>query len=208
MSPSTQKLKTRARVVDLLRRGQHTVDELARELRLTDNAVRMHLSVLERDGVVRSGGVRRSGTAGKPAAIYEIAPEAEPGFSSAYAPVLASLVETLAQKFGTDELEGVLRSTGRRLGEMQPRLSGNLEKRVRAASALLNQIGALTTVESENGTTLLRGGACPLSVAVRQRNETCQTVQEMLRVMVGAEVQSRCQRGDRPTCCFLLNEPA
>ena len=40
---------------------------MAAALGLTDNAVRAHLTALERDGVVNAGGVRRAGTAGKPA---------------------------------------------------------------------------------------------------------------------------------------------
>src|SRR5687767_5032203 len=119
MTTTQLKRKTRARVIDLLRRGQHTVDELARALQLTDNAVRMHLSALEREGVVCSEGVRRSGTAGKPATIYCIAPQAEIGFSHAYAPVLASLLDTLGQHLTGDELDSVLRSAGRKLGETQ-----------------------------------------------------------------------------------------
>ncbi len=201
-----QKLKTRARVVELLRYGKHTVDELARALSLTDNAVRMHLTALEHEGVVRSNGVRRSGTAGKPATIYGIAPEAESGFSHAYAPVLASLLETLGQRLTHDELESVMRSTGRRLGEAQTLPPGNLQKRVRAASVVLNELGALTTVEGQNGSAVLRGGSCPLSVAVRQRREVCRAVQEMLGVMVDADVEQHCQQGDQPECCFHVQE--
>jgi predicted ArsR family transcriptional regulator len=41
---------TRGRIVTLLRRSSHTVEELAQALDLTDNAVRAHLATLERDG--------------------------------------------------------------------------------------------------------------------------------------------------------------
>src|SRR5215207_8128885 len=61
MEQETQKLKTRARVIELLRHGRKTVDDLAAALGLTDNAVRMHLAGLEREGLVRAEGVRRSG---------------------------------------------------------------------------------------------------------------------------------------------------
>jgi predicted ArsR family transcriptional regulator len=50
---------TRGQIVGLLRRGRRTVEELARALGLTDNAVRNHLATLERDGLVRQDGVRR-----------------------------------------------------------------------------------------------------------------------------------------------------
>ena len=55
---------TRGQIVALLRQSAKTVDELARELGLTDNAVRLHLGTLEKDGVVRAGSVRRGGGVG------------------------------------------------------------------------------------------------------------------------------------------------
>ncbi len=42
---------TRGQIVGLLRRGVGTVEELASELEVTDNAVRAHLATLERDGL-------------------------------------------------------------------------------------------------------------------------------------------------------------
>ena len=46
---------TRGQIVTLLRRALRTVDELAGELGLTDNAIRAHLAALERDGLVTQG---------------------------------------------------------------------------------------------------------------------------------------------------------
>src|ERR671921_321324 len=76
---------TRGQMVALLRRGARTVEDLARTLGLTDNAIRNHLATLERDGIVRQEGVRRGPRAGKPAVVYELHPDAEPFFSKAYA---------------------------------------------------------------------------------------------------------------------------
>ena len=56
---------TKGQVAALLSRGVATVEELARELGLTDNAVRSHLAALERDGLVAQTGVRR-GTGNPP----------------------------------------------------------------------------------------------------------------------------------------------
>jgi predicted ArsR family transcriptional regulator len=64
---------TRGRIVTLIRRARRTVKDLARKLDLTDNGVRAHLAVLERDGLVRQrGSVRRGGNGGgKPAYVYD-----------------------------------------------------------------------------------------------------------------------------------------
>jgi DNA-binding transcriptional ArsR family regulator len=80
---------TRGRIVVLLRRSGRTVEELARALGLTDNGVRAHLAVLERDGIARQrGSVRRGSGGGKPAYVYELTSEAEELFPKAYEPVL------------------------------------------------------------------------------------------------------------------------
>src|SRR5690242_17096037 len=94
---------TRGQIVALLRRGARTVEELARALALTDNAVRNHLATLERDGIVRQDGVRRGQGAGKPAVLYEVRPDAEPLLSRAYAPVLTAMVDVLVDRLPPEQ---------------------------------------------------------------------------------------------------------
>src|SRR5262245_6513356 len=66
---------TRGRIILLLRRGSRSVNELAATLKLTDNAVRTHLTALERDGLVQASGTR-PGTR-RPTIMYELTPDAE-----------------------------------------------------------------------------------------------------------------------------------
>jgi predicted ArsR family transcriptional regulator len=167
----------------------------------------MHLAGLERSGLVRAEGVRRSGMAGKPATIYEIAPEAEPGFSRAYAPVLAALVDVLGEEMEEVELEGVMRAVGRRLASGQTPPTGNLQKRVKAAAAAMDQLGAVTSVESANGSgVIMHGTGCPLGVAVKENPLVCRAVRELLSVLVDADVREICDHGDRPSCRFQFTE--
>src|SRR5437016_5795969 len=86
---------TRGRIVALLRRSSHTVDELAQALDLTDNAVRADLATLERDGIVQQRGVRRGSS--KPAYVYDLHPEAESLFPKAYDRVLRQVLELLSE---------------------------------------------------------------------------------------------------------------
>src|SRR5919199_2466967 len=102
---------TRGQVVTLLRRSERTVEELARALGLTDNGVRAHLAVLERDGIVRQrGSVRRSGGGGKPAYVYELTEGGENLFPKAYEPALRRLLDVLSERLGSEESEALLRS--------------------------------------------------------------------------------------------------
>lgn len=198
---------TRGRIVDLLRRSPRTVEDLAAELEITDNAVRLHLGSLEREGIVRTAGVRREGTVGKPATIYEIDPAADPIFSSAYLPFLSTLLASLGDRLEPRELRAVMRDVGHRLAGEASDDHSSLASRVAVASRVLNSLGAITTVErAESGRALvIRGCGCPLSSAVNANDCVCHAVQTMLADITGAEVRERCDRsGDRPQCCFEI----
>jgi predicted ArsR family transcriptional regulator len=198
---------TRGRVLAHLRRAPATVEELARALELTDNAIRAHLTTLDRDGLVRQAGVRRGTGAGKPAAVYQLAADAEVRFSRAYAPVLTALLEELSTRTSPAEIEAVLLDAGRRLAAALPRSSA-LEDRVRDAAALLNELGGDVTVERGAEGLRLRGSGCPLSATVSRRPEACRAVQGLLAELVGVPVTLCCERGERPRCCFTVPSAA
>src|SRR5687768_15199572 len=101
---------TRGRVLSLLRWGPRTVNELADALGVTDNAVRIHLSSLERDGLIHQEGVRRG--ASKPSNVYRLSTEAESLFPKAYATVLAEVLGLVREQQGEAGLETFLRAVG------------------------------------------------------------------------------------------------
>jgi predicted ArsR family transcriptional regulator len=199
---------TRGRVLIHLRRGPATVEELAQALGLTDNAIRAHLTALERDGLVRQTGLRRGPGAGKPAAVYELAAEAEIGFSRAYAPVLTALLDELSARMPVADTEAVLLEAGSRLASAVPTPSTGLEERVREAAALLNELGGDVRVEREEGGLRIRGSGCPLSATVARRPEACRAVQGLLSEVIGAPVVLCCERQPRPRCCFTVPSAA
>lgn len=197
---------TRGRIVALLRREPRTVEELAAELGLTDNAVRLHLGTLERDGVVAAKGVRRGGGVGKPATEYEISAAAEPSFSEAYIPFLTTLLASVGNKLGSTELRAVMRDVGHRLAASSPEVAGDPQAKAQRASQLLNALGGVTTVEKESGGRYaIKGCSCPLSVAVNERAEVCLAVQTMLRDVTGLTVKEDCDRSERPRCHFVVS---
>jgi predicted ArsR family transcriptional regulator len=196
---------TRGRVLTLLRAGPATVEELAKELELTDNAVRVHLAALERDGLVRSRGPRREGAVGKPATLYEVTVAAETALSRAYVPLLTSLLTTLGDRTPTRELRSIMRDVGKRLGDVHQTRNTSLTARVEAGSELLNSLGGVTQVKRDGKTLRIQGASCPLSVAVSVRPEVCEAVRAMLTGVVGAEVTECCSRGERNQCSFAVS---
>lgn len=191
---------TRGQVVTLLRRASRTVDELARALDLTDNAVRAQLAGLERDGLVRQQGLRRG--AGKPAYAYDLTPEAERLFPKAYGPVLRQLLAVLAERLRPEELEGLLRTVGRRLATGRTAPASEPRARLATAVAVLNELGGLAELEERDGAIVIRGYSCPLAAAVPGHPAVCKLAEALLSEVVGAPVRERCDRGERPRCRF------
>lgn len=193
----------RGRIVALLRRSGRTVEELARELDLTDNGVRAHLATLERDGLVRQrGSVRRSG--GKPAYVYELTPEAEELFPKAYGLVLRRLLDVMVERLGPEETEALLRAVGRRMADERtvPPVD-DVRARLEAVVAVLDELGGMAELEERGDTVLvIRGYSCPLAAAVPDHPEVCRLAESLLTELVGVPVHEHCDRGERPRCCF------
>jgi predicted ArsR family transcriptional regulator len=199
---------TRGKVVTLLRRGGRTVEELARELDLTDNGVRVHLATLERDGIVQQrGSVRRGSGGGKPAYVYELTSEAEGLFPKAYEPVLSQLLDVLAVQLGTEESEALLRSVGRRIAKGQTVPADGVRVRLEAAVGVLNELGGLAKLEERNGSFIIRGYSCPLTAVAADHPEVCRMADTLLTELAGVPIYEHCDRGERPRCCFEVVLP-
>jgi len=194
---------TRGRVVTLLRRAGFTVDELARELDLTNNGVRAHLATLERDGIVRqSGVVRRESGGGKPAYLYELTPEAEDLFPKAHEPALRRLLDVLSDQLGSEESEALLRSVGRRLAEEHSTRADGVHARLETAVEVLNELGGLAELEERDGGFVIRGYSCPLAGVTPDHPEVCRMAETLVAELAGVPVHEHCDRGERPRCCF------
>lgn len=196
---------TRTRIVAELRRGSRTVEDLRCALEITDNAVRAHLSALERDGIVHQASTRPSGR--RPAIVYELTDLAERGFSKAYMPVLTRLVDALSERMATEDLELLLHDVGERLAREEQALTGNFRERAEAAAQVLTSLGGLAEVADVDGHLEIRGFSCPLADAVRAQPATCHAVQGLIGELVHARVREVCEKGDRPRCRFELSEP-
>jgi predicted ArsR family transcriptional regulator len=196
---------TRGRMVTLLRRSGRTVEELARGLDLTDNGIRAHLAVLERDGIVRQrGSVRRGSGGGKPAYVYELTPQGEDLFPKAYEPVLRRLLDVLSERMGEEKSEALLRAVGGRLAEERDVPEDDARARLEAAVEVLNELGGLAELEEQDGAVVIRGYSCPLASVTLDHPEVCRMVETLIAELAGVPVHERCDRGERPRCCFEI----
>jgi predicted ArsR family transcriptional regulator len=198
----------KGRVLDRLRRAAQTVDELASSLGVTNNAVRSHLAALERDGLVRRSGIRRG--ARRPSYTYRLAAGAEALFCQAYIPFIDQLLNVLAGKTTSGELEAAMRATGRRMAPARPREP--LPARVKAAAAVMDDLGGITEVKTRrNGavTFFIHGLSCPFDALVRSHHGVCAAIESLVAEITRATARQQCHRaGEQPHCLIEITPDA
>ena len=197
---------TRGQVLGLLRRGIGTVEVLSTELQLTDNAVRAHLSTLERDGLV----VRRGTQPGlrKPHVHYVLTAEAEQLYPKAYSTLFNQLLSTLKRRHTPDEVEAILSDVAHSLAEGNTAGENEtLESRAERALVTLESMGGAPALENEDGKLkILSVTSCPFDVSVSQHPEVCRLAEAFLSEVTGLKVKEHCTKGQEAKCSFEIEE--
>jgi predicted ArsR family transcriptional regulator len=194
--------ETQARLLGLLRRSRQTITSLAEALGLTDNAVRMHIAALHRDGIVEQVSTQRD-TGGKPARVYGLTREGEELFPKAYALVLGKLVEEIIRTQGRERAIALLRAVGAQAATAAKR-GTNTKQRVEAVAGVFRELGTDVDVEKTADGWRLQGYSCPLSAVTSGHSEMCELGKALVEEVVGTPVTECCVRGEHPRCGFAV----
>ena len=195
---------TRGQILTLLRQRDRTVDELATELGLTDNAVRAHLVALERDGFVGQAGTRAG--ARRPHVLYTVTGAVEHVFPKSYGRLLELVLAAISRRLAQRELRKVMREVGRKIASETAggTPAKSRQQRIDVAMQILSELGGAATVERIDGTEVIRGRGCPIAAATAKHPEACLIAESLLTEIIGTPVKERCHRGPDPSCCFEI----
>ena len=195
---------TRGQILQLLRKGEQTVNDLAAALELTDNAVRAHLLSLERDGLVHQSGTQPG--VRKPHATYALTADAEQIFPKAYGPLVDLILTVFSRKLSASELAAGMREVGRKVAnEHLAEVKGKTrQQRINAALRILSDLGGAARFEKSEGKHLIRGHGCPLAAATGHHPEACLIAESLLSQVIGAPVKEHCSHQPVPACCFEI----
>jgi len=195
---------TRGRIVKSLRYSSKTVNDLAAETGLTDNAVRAHLLSLERDHLVEAGGTIKGFR--KPHAVFRLTAEARHIFPKAYDALLNRLLDVLKLRTPKAALDDVLQEVGISIAESQSATT-NFDEAVGSALRTLEELGGAAVTECNSGGTTIRSESCPFADAVVEHPEICKVAQSMIQEIVGRPVHEQCDRTALPKCRFEIADP-
>ena len=196
---------TRGRIVTLLRGSAKTVNDLAAELSLTDNAVRAHLLSLERDGLIKQSGTQ-PGTR-KPHFAYELTEDAEHLFPKAYDVLLNQLITVLKSRLDQGTLEEVIKQVGHSLATAQAGPRGQTSNNgLEKALSTLEALGGAPRIESDSDRVVISSESCPLAAVVAEHPEACGLAEALLSEILGSRVEEKCDRNGPPRCRFEIHQ--
>jgi predicted ArsR family transcriptional regulator len=198
---------TRQSILTLLRRhGEMTALELSDSLCIGAVGVRQHLALLERDGLVRVAGLRRS--VGRPSHLYTLTAEAEERFPRRYDRLALEVINYVAEAGGEPAVEALLvRRREDMARELAPRLAGKPRvEQVAELAAVLGEQGYMCEFEQlADGSFRLTEYNCPVDCVARQHPQICAQELRLYEDLLGVPiVRDKTIAQGAHCCCYHI----
>jgi predicted ArsR family transcriptional regulator len=201
-TPVVRAASPAGKVLKELRHRPMTVEELARALGLTANAVRNQLRTLQEMGLAERTGTRPGPS--KPSTLYGITLEGQVQFSTLYLPVLTRFLKVAERRCDEGQLETLMAETGTLLAASYTKPSGAIKNRVRAGARVFADFGAVSEIRRGNGTLVIRSPVCPLAALTREHKAACNILEGFFAEFIGAPATVCCDVEEEPRCCFEI----
>ena len=201
---------TRMEVLELLRRkGRLSAETIANDLGVTPNAVRQHLTNLERDGLVASQ-PERSGR-GRPALLFALTERADSVFPKRYGQLATMVLQDVQETGGPEALDELFaRVAARHAQAIEKDLEGlPFEAKLQRVVAWIGRAGTLVeqTETSEGLQVTIHN--CPFRNTALKFPQVCTITPQLISRLTGAAVsQSDSIHRRDPYCSFVVQRPA
>jgi predicted ArsR family transcriptional regulator len=200
---------TRMEVLELLRRkGSCSAETIATDLGVTPNAVRQHLTNLERDGFVVSH-PERTGR-GRPSLLFSLTERAHSVFPRRYGQLATMVLQEVQEMGGPEALDEVFfRVAARHADAIEPDLEGlNFDDKLRFVVTWIGRAGTLAEqTETAEGVKVTIHN-CPFRNTALKFPQVCTITPHLLTRLMGTAVsQAESIHRRDPYCSFVVQRP-
>ncbi|HEV2413318.1 MAG TPA: helix-turn-helix domain-containing protein [Candidatus Dormibacteraeota bacterium] len=201
---------TRMEVLELLRRkGRSSAETIANDLGVTPNAVRQHLTNLEREGLVVSQ-PERSGR-GRPSLLFVLTERADAVFPKRYGQLATMVLQEVQEMGGPDALDELFaRVAARHANAIERDLVGlDFDEKLRRVVAWIGRAGTLVEqTEGPDGVHVTIHN-CPFRNTALKFPQVCSITPQLISRLTEAAIsQSDSIHRHDPYCSFVVQRPA
>jgi predicted ArsR family transcriptional regulator len=185
-----------------------SAESIAAELGVTANAVRQHLTNLEREALVKSEPVRHK--RGRPSLLFSLTDLADAVFPKRYGQLATMVLTELREMAGEEALDAIFeRIAIRHASLVQPQIDGlDFDQKLDRVLSWINRAGTQAMAEESEGGIRITIHNCPFRTTALKFPQVCSiTPQLIVRLLHAAVSQSSSiHRGD-PYCAFIVQRP-
>lgn len=176
----------------LERKTGRTIDELARGLHVSRNAVRQHLTSLVAEGLVTKGPMQATG--GRPEQLYLLSAEGHEGFPRKYSWFSELLLDSLKSEKGEAALIARFEKLGTQVGtqlQHTQHLPGPAAERIGRLATAMHELGYEATSTAVTGRQLpmIEAANCVFHHLATRFPEVCHFDLALLSTFVGRPVE-------------------
>ena len=200
---------TRMEVLELLRRKRKcSAETIASDLGVTTNAVRQHLTNLERDGFVVSH-PERSGR-GRPALLFSLTERADSVFPKRYGQLATMVLQEVQEMGGPQALDEIFaRVAERHAGGIEHELQGlDFDEKLHRVVAWIGRAGTLAEQSDTPEGVKVTIHNCPFRNTALKFPQVCTITPHLITRLLGAPVsQAESIHRRDPYCSFVVQRP-
>jgi predicted ArsR family transcriptional regulator len=182
-----------------------TIDQMAAALNITRNAVREHVSALERDRLVAPRAFTVTG--GRPGRVYALADRGFELFPKHYDLMARMLLESLIARLGGSGADEELRKLGVRMADqLKPRVpAGALPARAGAVADLMAELGYEATLAEGESAPTIEAQNCVYHELAKSDRTVCSLDLALIAELADAAVEHKtCMARGDDSCRFCL----
>ena len=209
MSQQIAGRSTRMEVLELLRRKGHaSAETIAAELLVTPNAIRQHLTNLERDGFVVS--IPEKSRRGRPSLLFSLTERADSVFPKRYGQLATMVLQEVQDMGGPEALDEVFeRMATRHAGAISRSLEGlEFDEKLKRVVAWIGRAGTLAEqTETPEGVKVTIHN-CPFRNTALKYPQVCTITPHLISQLLGTAVsQADSIHRHDPYCSFVVARP-
>jgi len=206
---ATKTTSTRDQILSLLKvKKQMTVSSIARELSITEMAVRRHLNTLERDRIVETTLLRQP--MGRPTNVYQLSVDGQELFPRNYRELSIDLLSVIQEEEGLTKVQTLLakRKEKLRLRFEKRMFLKDFESRVYELEKIQNELGYMVEVTKElDGSFMFKEYNCSIAAVAKEFPVVCELELELFKDLLETN-QVKCQMcmatGQEPHCYYKI----
>jgi len=180
-----------------------SIDVMAGKLEISRNAVKQHLTVLEKDLLIQAG--KFNLTKGRPSRSYVLTDLGVNQFTKQYSWFCNLLISELKEEMGSEALAQFMSRLGSKIADsLSAQFKGqNAAEKVQTLSTILHNLGYQATVEKHGGAMTINAVNCVFHDLAQEHTELCEFDRTLISTLLDNPVeQTECMAKQGCACRF------